>query len=294
MSKKTKIALTVGCPKGIGPEIAARAISFFRNKYDISLFGELDALEIFKSRTKEDAGSYSFRNLVNAAESVLNGDNDALVTAPINKHYWKLAGINFTGHTDFLAEKCGTADYAMMFASPALKVVLVTIHEPLKSVSGLLTPKKIISASSLFNSALKKYFALSAPRIAVCGVNPHCGEDGLFGNEEQEIIKPAVIMLKEMGLNISGPHPADSIFSRGISGEFDGIVAMYHDQGLAPIKTLDYNRTVNLTIGLPIIRTSPDHGTAEDIAGTERADPGSLIAAIELAGQMAETGGRNK
>ena len=213
---------------------------------------------------------------------------DAIVTAPISKTSWHEAGYTqFPGHTELLARKCRCKYVAMMFVADKLKVVLATIHLPLSALRDSLTIGRIFTPIDLADAGLKQWFDLPNPRIAVAGVNPHAGENGCFGDEEQRLIRPAIVMAKEAGINVEGPFSPDTVFVKALEGRFDCVVAMYHDQGLIPIKLLGWQNAVNLTLGLPIIRTSPDHGTAFDIAGKNKADPGSMIAAIHLAIKLA-------
>jgi len=219
-----------------------------------------------------------------AIAAARSGAIDAIVTAPISKKSWRLAGYKkYPGHTELLADKCKRRHVAMMFVSPKLKVVLATIHEALFNVCNHFTIGCVFDPIDLADTALREWFGIEAPRIAVAGINPHAGEDGQFGDEEERIITPAIVMASEAGINVTGPYPADTVFLKALDGKFDCVVAMYHDQGLIPIKMLGWEDAVNLTLGLPIIRTSPDHGTAFDIAGHGRASPASMIAAIRLA-----------
>ena len=213
---------------------------------------------------------------------------DAVVTAPIAKASWQLAGYKkYPGHTELLADKCKTKHVAMMFVSPQLRVVLATIHEALFEVRNRFTIGCVFNPIDLADRALREWWGIENPRIAVCGVNPHAGEEGQFGDEEARVIAPAILMAHEAGINVHGPFPADTIYLKALQGKYDVVVAMYHDQGLIPIKLLAWREAVNVTLGLPIIRTSPDHGTAFDIAGKYRADPSSMIAAIRLAIDLA-------
>lgn len=222
---------------------------------------------------------------------------DAVVTAPISKTSWKLAaggeGTTYPGHTELFADRTGTKRFAMMFVAPDLRVALVTTHIPLmKLVPEYLTADRIIEVIELTNETCINHFNIKNPRIAVCGLNPHASENGLFGNEENQIIIPAIkqAVAKSGIVNITGPYPPDTVFNAAAyDKKFDAVVAMYHDQGTIPIKLLARDEAVNVTTGLPIIRTSPDHGTAFDIAGKNIANPGSMIAAIKLATQMAVT-----
>ena len=213
---------------------------------------------------------------------------DAIVTAPISKKSWELAAYRkYPGHTELLADKFKTRNVAMMFVAPQLKVVLATIHEPLFELRNMFTIGCVFNPIDLADRALREWFGVEHPRIGVCGVNPHAGEDGRFGDEENRIIAPAILMASEVGINVTGPFPADSIYLKALEGKFDCVVAMYHDQGLIPVKLLAWREAVNLTLGLPIIRTSPDHGTAFDIAGKNKADASSMIAACRLAIELA-------
>ena len=215
---------------------------------------------------------------------------DAIVTAPISKTSWALAGHKqFPGHTELLAKRCKRkrGQVAMMFVSPKLKVVLATIHESLFDIRNSFTIGCVFNPIDLADQALRQWFGIEKPRIAVAGLNPHAGEDGQFGDEEIRIISPAITMACEAGINVKGPFPGDTIFLKALNGKFDVVVAMYHDQGLIPIKLLAWKQAVNVTLGLPIIRTSPDHGTAFDIAGKNRAEASSFKAAIGLAIDLA-------
>ncbi len=213
---------------------------------------------------------------------------DAIVTAPISKTSWQMAGYRkYPGHTELLADKCKVRNIAMMFFAPQLKVVLATIHKPLFEIRNCFTIGCVFNPIELVNRALKDWFGIEKPHIGVAGLNPHAGEDGKFGDEEIRVIQPAILMAKEAGINVSGPFPADTVFLKALEGKFDCVVAMYHDQGLIPIKLLAWQDAVNVTLGLPIIRTSPDHGTAFDIAGKGKADPSSMVAAINLAIELA-------
>jgi 4-hydroxythreonine-4-phosphate dehydrogenase len=212
---------------------------------------------------------------------------DAVVTAPIAKESWKLAGYHYPGHTELFAEKTGARRYAMMFAGGPLKVALATVHIPLNGLWGRLNIGTVFHPIELLHEALVNWFEIPKPRIAVCGLNPHAGENGQFGDDEERIIAPAILMARDQGIDATGPYPADTVFLAAKDGKYDAVVAMYHDQGLIPVKLLAFDQAVNLTIGLPIVRTSPDHGTAFDIVGRNRANPGSMRAAIELAIDLA-------
>ncbi len=211
---------------------------------------------------------------------------DAIVTAPISKEAWALAGhAEFPGHTELLATRFNAPRSAMMFESPKLRVVLVTAHIPLSKVPEALTIERVLDTIELGHDACRR-LGVPIPRIAVCGVNPHAGEAGLLGDDEAQVIEPAMNLARARDIDVRGPFPGDTVFSKALRGEVDLVVAMYHDQGLIPVKLLAFDRAVNVTLGLPTVRTSPDHGTAFDIAGTNRADPGSMNAAIDLAQRM--------
>lgn len=234
-------------------------------------------------------GEASLRFCIDAVQAAQDGIIDAIVTAPISKTSWKLAGAKWPGHTELLADLCKSKRKVMMFAAGPLKIALATIHEALFEVRHKFTIGCVFEPIDLLNDALKDYFGYSNAKIAVAALNPHAGENGQFGDEEIRIISPAILLAQEQGINCSGPYPADSLFVRAAKGEFDGVVAMYHDQGMIPVKLLARNEAVNITLGIPIIRTSPAHGTAFDIAGKNQADHSSTRAAIMTAIKMAQT-----
>ncbi len=231
-------------------------------------------------------GQASLRFVEDAVTDARNGKIDAIVTAPISKKSWQMAGSHFPGHTELLSKRCRSRCSAMMFAGGPLRVVLATIHEALFELRHRFTIGTVFTPIDLANDALKQWFGINRPRIAVASLNPHAGEDGRFGDEERRIISPAILMAQEAGINVTGPFPADTIFRRAVEGNYDAVVAMYHDQGLIPVKLLAFDKAVNITIGLPIIRTSVDHGTAFDIAGQNKANPANMKAAINMACEM--------
>jgi 4-hydroxythreonine-4-phosphate dehydrogenase len=237
----------------------------------------------------EQGGDASLKFCIDAIDAARDGIIDAVVTAPISKTSWKLAGAKWPGHTELLAEQCKSPRKVMMFVGGPLKVALATIHEALFDVRNKFTIGRVFEPIDLLNDALIQYFGIENPKIGVAGLNPHAGENGQFGDEEQRIISPAILLAQEQGINCIGPIPADTLFLRAVQGEFDGVVAMYHDQGMIPVKLLSFKESVNVTMGLPIIRTSPAHGTAFDIAGKNIADPSGMKAAITTAIQMAKT-----
>ncbi len=243
-------------------------------------------------------GERSFRWVEDAIASARLPDADpmradAIVTGPISKEAWSLAGRGkYPGHTELLASRFGAKRHAMMFVGPSLRVVLATAHLPLMDLRNALTIERIHDAIDLGHEACLR-LGIARPRVAVCGLNPHAGEGGLLGDEEQRLIEPAIRIAAEQGMDVHGPFPADTIFNAAVGApgrpaKYDLVVAMYHDQGLIPVKLLFRDESVNVTLGLPIVRTSPDHGTAFDIAGTNRADAGSMKAAIRLAVRMAQ------
>ncbi|TET94704.1 MAG: 4-hydroxythreonine-4-phosphate dehydrogenase PdxA [Desulfobacteraceae bacterium] len=234
-----------------------------------------------------DGGKAMVDYIVKAVDLDKDDQVSAMVTCPINKELMRRAGYRFDGHTELLAKLTNTKDYVMMLVGDRLRVSLVTIHCTLKEVPQRLNKGLILKTIKITYRALEEDFAIKRPHVAVAGLNPHAGEAGLFGLEDKEIIRPAVEEAKDDGLLVDGPFPPDTIFYHAINGKFDAVVAMYHDQGLIPVKLLNFSDSVNITLGLPIIRTSVDHGTAYDIAGKGVADPSSLIAAIKMATRIA-------
>ena len=222
-----------------------------------------------------------------AVEDARAGRIDAIATAPINKEAFAAAGLPWPGHTELLAHLTGARRVAMMFYADALRVVLATVHVPLRKVPETLTQARLEDTIELSAAELPR-FGLPAPRLAVAGLNPHAGEHGLLGAEEDDVMTPAIAACAARGIDVRGPFPADTLFNRAMKGEFDAVIACYHDQGLIPVKLVAFGRAVNVTLGLPIIRTSVDHGTAFDIAGRGIADPSSLIEAVRLAARLAQ------
>ena len=290
---KPKIALTVGDPAGIGPEIVAKAAAdpSVRAVCQPIVFEAPPDANVRAGEMSAAAGRAAYDTIVRAVAAAKRGDVDAVATAPVNKLAFARAGLEWKGHTDLLAHLCGTTRVAMMFHSPQLKVVLITVHVPLKDVSSQLTPALVDQTIALTVEAMD-LFGTPRPRLALAGLNPHAGENGVLGDEDDRVLVPAVKRARENGVNIAGPIPGDTVFVRASRGEFDCVIACYHDQGLIPVKLLAFGTAVNVTIGLPIIRTSVDHGTAFDIAGKGVADPGSMIAAVKLAAEMASARAR--
>jgi 4-phospho-D-threonate 3-dehydrogenase / 4-phospho-D-erythronate 3-dehydrogenase len=235
----------------------------------------------------KQTGAASAAFIIKAVRLAQLGCLDAIVTGPINKEAINLAGYDYPGHTEMLADLTKTKESGMMILGGPLKIMFVTTHVAIKRLPASLTTERIGKAIRLAHKALREYFGVRKPRIGVAAFNPHAGEHGLFGNEERTTIAPACARARAKGINASDPMPADTLFGKAARGAYDGVVAMYHDQGLIPLKLLAFGRCVNLTIGLPIIRTSVDHGTAYDIAGKGVADPGSMVEAITLAARLA-------
>ncbi|HEX5070039.1 MAG TPA: 4-hydroxythreonine-4-phosphate dehydrogenase PdxA [Vicinamibacterales bacterium] len=292
MSGRPLVAITTGDPSGIGPEICAKAIRDPRVVLACRpvLYGpqsDADVAAFPVGRVDAAAGRAAYDSIVAAVDDVRAGRADALVTAPINKEAFAAAGLDWKGHTDLLAHLCGVKDVAMMFWSERLRVVLATVHVALRDVPAALTESRLLETIRLTAKSVPR-FGLAAPRIGVAGLNPHAGEGGLMGREEEDVIRPAIAKAAADGITVSGPFPADTLFVRAARGEFDVVVAAYHDQGLVPVKLLAFGRAVNVTLGLPIVRTSVDHGTAFDIARQGVADEGSLVEAILLATRLAQ------
>ncbi|MFG0245044.1 MAG: 4-hydroxythreonine-4-phosphate dehydrogenase PdxA [Phycisphaerales bacterium JB052] len=339
MRQRPTIAVSMGDPGGVGPEVLVRALGERdrRNKarylihgsshamhqaahtcdiepfwwsvdarsplastlssHDVVLLDEDPALREqgieleFPTKASKLSGTLSFQWVQRAIDDARRPDDDpmhadAIITAPINKEAWALAGrAKYPGHTELLAQRLHAKRSAMMFVGDKLRVVLATVHIPLNEIRDKLTIGVVHNAIDLGHDACLK-LGIPRPRIAVCGLNPHAGENGLMGDEEQRLIEPAIDLAVASGMQVSGPFPADTIFNAAIAGKFDLVVAMYHDQGLIPVKLLERDLAVNITLGLPCVRTSPDHGTAFDIAGKGLAHPGSMKNAIDLAVRM--------
>jgi len=319
------IALTMGDPSGIGPEIALKLFHMYRNlPCRIVIIGELEILENAQQFTKlqepihlidspekateidtlycislhattvkdspigtisAQSGRASYQYITTAIDYALKKQVDAVVTNPINKESLKKAGIHYPGHTEIFADQTNTQNYSMMFLLENVAVVHVTTHCSLREALDLISTKKVVTNIKLLNITLKR-MGIHNPRIAVGGLNPHAGENGLFGREELDIINPAIVEAQYQNIKASGPYPPDTVFMRAFSGEFNGIVSMLHDHGFVALKSRNFEQGVNITIGLPIIRTSVGHGTAFDIAGTGMASPTSLHAAVTAAAQL--------
>jgi 4-hydroxythreonine-4-phosphate dehydrogenase len=291
VSSKPRIAITTGDPAGIGPEIALRAFGHPEVKalcepilYGPSSEEELSAFE--RGRVSAAAGRAAYNAVLRAVSDAIDGRVDALATAPIHKEAFAEAGLPWKGHTDLLAHLTGASRGVMMFYSDPLRVVLATVHIPLAQVATVLTQSLVEEVIALTASELPR-FGLPAPRIAVAGLNPHAGEHGLLGSEDENVLRPAIGACAKRAIRVSGPFPADTVFVRAVRGEFDVVIACYHDQGLIPVKMAAFGKAVNVTLGLPIVRTSVDHGTAFDIAGRGVADPSSMVEAVKLAARLA-------
>jgi 4-hydroxythreonine-4-phosphate dehydrogenase len=330
-SNLKRIAITMGDPGGVGPEVIVKALSHSAMggicrpivvgdagvmEDALSLTGislklkpitaiadtepEAGTVEVVhissdasfqRGASSKEAGTAFVGYIENAAELAMNRQVDAIVTAPISKESMKMAGYAWPGHTELLAGLTNSDDFAMMFVSGPLKLILCTIHIPLKDVPSKIDHALVVKTIKLAETGACM-LGIKGPHIAVAGLNPHAGESGIMGKEESTAISPAVETAQGEGIHVSGPFPPDVVFHRAYKGEFDIVVCMYHDQGLIPFKMLAFDSGVNVTVGLPIIRTSPDHGTAFDIAWKNKADPSSMIEAIKLAVRM-ELGGKS-
>jgi 4-hydroxythreonine-4-phosphate dehydrogenase len=318
------IALTMGDPAGIGPEITMKAWQALRNEPDFSFFVIADP-QFYSNFEKIDAPADAIKtfnsalpilpieckpvkaghpdsatapaitgSIEKAVDLIIKDQASAVVTNPISKDVLYSAGFKHPGHTEYLAslthdiETPYSRGPVMMLSAPDLRVALATIHTPLNTVPGEITIDKIMNVTSVLNGALKIDLGIKNPRIAMAGLNPHAGENGALGKEEQEILNPAAQTLRDQGVDVTDAQSADTLFHAEARKGYDAVLAMYHDQGLIPVKTLDFHGGINTTLGLPIVRTSPDHGTAFAIAGQNIARPDSLIAAIKAARQMAD------
>jgi 4-hydroxythreonine-4-phosphate dehydrogenase len=309
MDRAAPILITMGEPAGIGPEVAIAAIAHFgghignrplRLVGDPALFASHREHVIpTHARVKAMAGTLDAANADAVIEAIelavracLKGEAAAMVTAPINKAVLNEAGFPHPGHTEFLAALTGARRAVMMLASEKLRVVPLTIHLPVAEVPAAVSKQAVFETAEIILTALRRDFGILNPRLAVAGLNPHAGEEGMLGAEEEEIIAPAIAALKARGFAVRGPLSADTLFHEEARRSYDAALCMYHDQALIPIKTLSFWDGVNVTLGLPIVRTSPDHGTALDIAGTGKADSRSMIAAVKLAADMADARSR--
>jgi 4-hydroxythreonine-4-phosphate dehydrogenase len=290
--RKPVIAITAGDPAGIGPEIARTAAEDPRVKAvcEPVIYGPPDGARFQPGVLSAEAGRAAYEAICLAVRDAVDRRVSAIATAPINKLAFSRAGLPWKGHTDLLAELTHAPRAAMMFWSEPLKVVLATVHVPLAEVPYLLTRELVGDIIDLTARELPR-FGIARPRLALAGLNPHAGEEGLLGLEDETVLRPAVRVARDRGIDVQGPFPGDTIFGRAVRGEFDAVVACYHDQGLIPIKLLAFGRAVNVTLGLPIVRTSVDHGTAFDIAGKGMADASSMIEAVRLAARLSKPHG---
>jgi 4-hydroxythreonine-4-phosphate dehydrogenase len=316
---KPLVAVSLGDPAGIGPEIVVEAATrpSVRRACRLVVYGDEAVLAVARRarriaasvpsaiervepvtklriagalpRPGKRCGEAAFRYLEAAARATQAGQADALATAPLNKFWLHEAGHRYDGHTEYLAEIAGMPA-TMMLAGPRLRVVLVTTHLALAKVPSVLTTERIVAAGRTTSDHLARFHRIAKPRLAVAALNPHAGEGGLFGDEESRIIAPAVARLRRSGVDASGPFPADTLFAAAVSGAYDAVLCMYHDQALIPLKLVDFREAVNVSMGLPFLRTSPDHGTAYDLAGTGKASADSMEASILLAAAMAGGG----
>ena len=277
----------MGDPAGIGPEIARKAAADARVTAvcEPVLYGDAEGA-FTPGVLSAGAGRAAYDAVCAAVRDAQAGRVHAVATAPVNKLAFAHAGLPWKGHTDLLGHLTGSRHVAMMFWSEPLKVVLATVHVPLHQVAAQLTPGLLADVIDLTAAELPR-FGIPVPRLALAGLNPHAGEEGLLGDEERHTLGPAVEAARKRGIRIEGPFPADTLFVRAVRGDYDAVVACYHDQGLIPVKLLAFGRAVNVTLGLPIVRTSVDHGTAFDIAGRGIADPSSMVEAVLLAARLA-------
>ena len=321
-----RIAITPGEPAGIGPDlvleltkqdwpvelvlcadpelILARAKLLGKNveliNYDpakpaqpqragtLTIAPMAMAAEAIPGQLNEANGRYVLDTLQFACEKNMSADFSAVVTGPVNKGIINKAGVSFSGHTEFFAQQSETADVVMLLATTGLRVALVTTHIPLAYVAKAITEERLINIISIINAEMQTKFGIKKPKIYVCGLNPHAGEDGHLGREEIEIISPTLMKLRDEGMDLTGPLPADTLFQPKYLDDADVVLAMYHDQGLPVLKSVGFGSSVNITLGLPFIRTSVDHGTAIELAGTGTADAGSMFTAVNQAIEMVE------
>ena len=291
VTRKPRVAVTVGDPAGIGPEIALHAAEHpeVLAVCQPVLYGPASADDLAgfsRGTVSARSGRAAYDAILRAVDDAIEGKVVAVATAPINKEAFAAAGLPWKGHTDLLAHLTGAPRGVMMFHSDALRVVLATVHIPLAAVPAAITGALIEETITVTARELP-LFGIMRPRIAIAGLNPHAGEHGLLGSEDEQVLRPAVERSAKAGIDVSGPFPADTLFARAVDGEFDVVIACYHDQGLIPVKMAAFGKAVNVTLGLPIIRTSVDHGTAFDIAGRGIADPSSMIEAVKLAARLA-------
>lgn len=302
MEHPLRLVVTTGDPRGIGPEVTRVALSQLDTTgVEVQVLGaplpdtpaaQVDAVGAFDG-SELSAGRISLHAIEEAVARIERGEADALVTGPIHKRALRATGVTEPGHTELLQRLTGAAEVGMLMAAErtrlggALRVLLATTHLPLREVPERLTTALLESQIQLLDDSLRRWWGIASPRLALCAFNPHASDGGLFGDEEARIMAPAVAAMTRRGVDVEGPLPADTVFSRAIGGRFDAVVAPYHDVGMAAFKTASFGGGVNVTLGLPFPRTSPDHGTAFDIAGTGTADASSMLEALELAIRLA-------
>jgi 4-hydroxythreonine-4-phosphate dehydrogenase len=297
---RPRLAVTLGDPRGVGPEVVAAAITAGPLDADLVMLGPDDLVAGIPARSRigvgkwgqgtgegDDperatlAGQLAGRAIERAVWLARAGDVDAIVTAPVHKRALHLAGFKYPGVTEFLSQLAGGLETVMLLATGPLRVALVTTHLPLKDVFAQLTRERVVRVGEIAAAGLTRWWGIARPRLALCALNPHAGEGGLFGDEDERILRPAA-----QALGAAGPLPADTVFVRALRGEFDAVLAPYHDVGMTAVKVAGFGTGVNVTLGLPFVRTAPDHGTAFDIAGKNKADAGSMRAALELAVEL--------
>jgi len=291
VASRPRLAVTLGDPRGIGPEVVAKALALGALPADVVVLGNAERgaepsaappSPAPRSLPPEVAGRIAGEAVEEAVRLALTGEVDAIVTGPVHKHALHLAGYRYPGLTEMVGHLAGDVETAMMLATGTLRVVLVTTHLPLREVPARVTAERVVRVGRIAEAALRRWWGLERPRLAVCALNPHAGEAGLFGDEDERVLRPAAARL-----GAAGPIPADTVFVRAMKGEFDAVLAPYHDVGMTAVKVAGFGKGVNVTLGLPFPRTAPDHGTALDIAGKGVADPSSMRAALDLAVQLA-------
>ncbi|HYT71432.1 MAG TPA: 4-hydroxythreonine-4-phosphate dehydrogenase PdxA [Gemmatimonadales bacterium] len=296
MAPHPRLAVTLGDPRGIGPEVVERALRAARLAAEITIIGADEQIEAIPAdrrigvgrwssgtgQATVEAGRLAAQSVERAVQLAREGEVDAVVTGPVHKHALHLAGYRYPGLTELLGHLAGDVDVAMMLAADRLRVVLVTTHLALRDVPDQVTTERVVRTGRITEAALRQWWGIARPRLAVCALNPHAGESGLFGDEDDRALRPAA-----QALGAAGPLPADTVFVRAMKGEFDAVLAPYHDVGMTAVKVAGFGTGVNVTLGLPFPRTAPDHGTAFDIAGKGVAEPGSMRAALELAVKLA-------
>jgi 4-hydroxythreonine-4-phosphate dehydrogenase len=312
--ERVRLAITLGDPAGVGPEIVERAGARLlgeASNVELVIVGPTGLAEAIAARLgprveadvqaafhgprghpSSDSGQAALAALMRGIELARRGGADALVTAPLSKQALALAGSSDRGHTEILTRELGVGPTAMSFFSDRLRIALTTTHLPLRRAIASLSSGRVVEVAALLHRALVDYLGMKSPRLALAALNPHAGEAGLLGDEEQRLLEPAVVEAQARGIDLQGPFPADTLFYRAVAGEFDGVVALYHDQALIPVKLLSFGNAVNVTLGLAVPRTSPDHGTAFDKVGTGEIRPDGMLAALRTAVTLVRSGRR--